>query len=637
MELPEIVKEKLIELDEENNQLRAELKRCQAKLASKDEIANELEEENIQLRNRLKTQPQENSRNPILERTVADLNSQLEEKTRECTHLSKRVEELMASLQSANTEIDELRRSATPIDADESLKVMTHSIDLVRIQEERDDAVFELQRATIRISALEAERNDLEERAEAAATEARDLGRHLKELREQMHIMESELAASRNAVGVAQRGNSMFAEFAEERLKLEADLKTLFAKYETVRKENYMLVNELDEARLLALRRRRTEGTQRCRCQEVSSELVELRGRVRTLDDRLASARNDLITIARKNGSDPQLKAYYRCLKFEMESLRHERNKLRDERDRLVDENACLSARAVNAEKLVEYANDDLETLKLQLAMLKEREQQQDADKVAELINGNGGEGDTKPTVPALFAPKSTPQPVTRSKSLLKQAVSETKLPPRTPFGDRTVESFDNPVKAQSEVRLKRLRFADIDANEQEEDSMRRESISASELRRLARKQARKGGSKLLPIAEPIMRLTAKINTTTTEAQNRLSIKVDNELHNVPTNLTASSGSSSVAKKLPFDSVADSAATAKPSIFSDSTTSFSADCNSSKCLPPTLNEGSEGSFPLLTVQMSFVDRNKCGLDSITQSPMDVSEDVPQEKENAPVA
>ncbi|VDL79353.1 unnamed protein product [Nippostrongylus brasiliensis] len=556
MELPEIVKEKLIELDEENNQLRAELKRCQAKLASKDEIANELEEENIQLRNRLKTQPQENSRNPILERTVADLNSQLEEKTRECTHLSKRVEELMTSLQSANTEIDELRRSATPIDADESLKVMTHSIDLVRIQEERDDAVFELQRATIRISALEAERNDLEERAEAAATEARDLGRHLKELREQMHIMESELAASRNAVGVAQRGNSMFAEFAEERLKLEADLKTLFAKYETVRKENYMLVNELDEARLLALRRRRTEGTQRCRCQEVSSELVELRGRVRTLDDRLAAARNDLITIARKNGSDPQLKAYYRCLKFEMESLRHERNKLRDERDRLVDENACLSARAVNAEKLVEYANDDLETLKLQLAMLKEREQQQDADKVAELINGNGGEGDTKPTVSALFAPKSTPQPVTRSKSLLKQAVSETKLPPRTPFGDRTVESFDNPVKAQSEVRLKRLRFADIDANEQEEDSMRRESISASELRRLARKQARKGGSKLLPIAEPIMRLTAKINTTTTEAQNRLSVKVDNELHNVPTNLTASSSSSSVAKKLPFDSVA---------------------------------------------------------------------------------
>ncbi|KIH69646.1 hypothetical protein ANCDUO_00022 [Ancylostoma duodenale] len=71
--------------------------------------------------------------------------------------------------------------------------------------------------------------------------------------------MEAELAASRSNVNIANRGNSMFAEFAEERVRLEADMKALFSKYEAVRKQNYQLSNELDEARLLALRRTRRE------------------------------------------------------------------------------------------------------------------------------------------------------------------------------------------------------------------------------------------------------------------------------------------------------------------------------------------------------------------------------------------
>ncbi|VDM73846.1 unnamed protein product, partial [Strongylus vulgaris] len=50
MELPDIVKEKLIELDDENNQLKAEVGRLRAALANKDGILNELEEENVQLR-----------------------------------------------------------------------------------------------------------------------------------------------------------------------------------------------------------------------------------------------------------------------------------------------------------------------------------------------------------------------------------------------------------------------------------------------------------------------------------------------------------------------------------------------------------------------------------------------------------
>ncbi|VDM70873.1 unnamed protein product [Strongylus vulgaris] len=170
------------------------------------------------------------------------------------------IEALTASLISAQSEIDELRRARTPLSPEKSLIVEpSNKEELIRLQEEKDDALFALQQANQRISDLESEREDLTERAEAANAEARDMARHSKELREQVHELEAELATSRSNVGVANRGNSMFAEFAEERLKLEADMKSLYAKYEAVRKQNYQLSNELDEARLLALRRTRSE------------------------------------------------------------------------------------------------------------------------------------------------------------------------------------------------------------------------------------------------------------------------------------------------------------------------------------------------------------------------------------------
>ncbi|RCN50706.1 hypothetical protein ANCCAN_03319 [Ancylostoma caninum] len=348
------------------------------------------------------------------------------------------------------------------------------------------------------------------------------MARHLKEHREQLHEMEAELAASRSNVNIANRGNSMFAEFAEERVRLEADMKALFSKYEAVRKQNYQLSNELDEARLLALRRTRREGTGRCRCQELSPELVQLRGRVQTLEDRLSQARNELIDIARvTKGIDPRLKSFYRSLKLEMESLREERDKFREERDKLVDERADLSARLANAEKLVDYANDDVESLKLQLAMMKEREQKKDAARVSELINGNGhAEENHLSTI--LRAVQSTP--TSSSKSAVQtpmivpcvREVQSARIAPNTPVIPNALHcSFDSTLgeseKIPTEVRLKKLRFADTNQND-DDDNQRRESISASELRRIARKQARRARSKVLPIAEPLIKVTTKIS-----------------------------------------------------------------------------------------------------------------------------
>ncbi|VDP37573.1 unnamed protein product [Heligmosomoides polygyrus] len=78
-------------------------------------------------------------------------------------------------------------------------------------------------------------------------------------------------------------------------------------------------------------------------------------------------------------------------------------------------------------------------------------------------------------------------------------------------------------AKPKFEPRLKRLRFADT---EQKVDISRRDSISASELRRLARKQARKGVSKVLPIAEPLLRITAKLTTDTADDELPLTSRV---------------------------------------------------------------------------------------------------------------
>ncbi|KAK6034195.1 hypothetical protein COOONC_28302 [Cooperia oncophora] len=448
MELPAVVREKLIELDDENNQLKQEVQRLNTKLSSRDEILNELEEENIQLRNHMKQDHSDESKISALQQKIVILETTIEEKISDSYRLAAQIEVLTTSLNSANAEISELRRAESrPVCEDSVIQEPSSSADLERLQEEKDDAVFELQKAMHRIAALETERNDYAERAEAASLEARDMARHNKELREQLHELEAELVVSRTNAKVANRGNSMFAEFAEERVRLEADLKLLYCKYNTLRKENCQLANELDEARLLALRRGRGEGSQKCRCQQLSAELVELRGRVQTLDERLASARGDLIDRAIKtNGIDALLRSSFKSLKLEMESLRQERDKLRVERDKIFDENASLAARAANAETLMGYANDDIETLKLQLAMFREREQKKDAERVSNLINGESGEDD-KEICPVILPPKA-PQPLgEQAKTPARQKVpceEPTKL--YTPFA-----SMKTPLGATGE------------------------------------------------------------------------------------------------------------------------------------------------------------------------------------------
>ncbi|VDM55755.1 unnamed protein product [Angiostrongylus costaricensis] len=213
----------------------------------------------------------------------------------------------------------------------------------------------------------------------------------IAELREQLHQIESERMESVINIGISKRGNSMFAEdsnFAEERLKLESDFKLLYSRYLLVSEENCRLYGEFDEARLFASRQSGNEAAGRCRCYYMSTELVELRARLQTMDYRLARAQNDLIDLAKtKCGTDPLLKSYYRSLKLEMESLRQERNKLRDERNKLLDENASLA-------KFMEVAKDDIERLKMQLSMLRENGRKKDATEVSQLVYGtNASDG----------------------------------------------------------------------------------------------------------------------------------------------------------------------------------------------------------------------------------------------------
>uniref|UniRef100_A0A0K0DHC5 Uncharacterized protein n=1 Tax=Angiostrongylus cantonensis TaxID=6313 RepID=A0A0K0DHC5_ANGCA len=340
-----------VEFDDENNQLKAELKRLRDTLLRNNEIMNELEEENVELHGKIEKITLGCPKCAILEQTVLGLRSTLEQYTVDSCRMSEEIATLNASLDSARAEIDELRRARTMISPNEStFNISFDSSTMNRLQEERDIAMFELQSAKYQISALELERNDNAERADAFAVEAQELRKQLKELREQLHQIESERMESVVNIGISKRGNSMFAEdsnFAEERLKLEADFKLLYSRYLLVSKENCRLYGELDEARLLASRQSGSEflkAAGRCRCYYTSTELVELRARIQTMDYRLARAQNELIDLAKTRcGTDPLLKSYYRSLKLEMESLRQERNKLRDERNKLMDENASFA------------------------------------------------------------------------------------------------------------------------------------------------------------------------------------------------------------------------------------------------------------------------------------------------------
>lgn len=76
---------------------------------------------------------------------------------------------------------------------------------------------------------------------------------------------------------------------------------------------------------------------------------------------------------------------------------------------------------------------------------------------------------------------------------------SETKI--RAPSETTQSTCRGHRLEVQLQLVILQFQFADT---EQKVDISRRDSISASELRRLARKQARKGVSKVLPIAEPL-------------------------------------------------------------------------------------------------------------------------------------
>ncbi|KAE9417171.1 hypothetical protein Angca_000974 [Angiostrongylus cantonensis] len=527
-----------VEFDDENNQLKAELKRLRDTLLRNNEIMNELEEENVELHGKIEKITLGCPKCAILEQTVLGLRSTLEQYTVDSCRMSEEIATLNASLDSARAEIDELRRARTMISPNEStFNISFDSSTMNRLQEERDIAMFELQSAKYQISALELERNDNAERADAFAVEAQELRKQLKELREQLHQIESERMESVVNIGISKRGNSMFAEdsnvissifyllFAEERLKLEADFKLLYSRYLLVSKENCRLYGELDEARLLASRQSGSEvgdGAGRCRCYYTSTELVELRARIQTMDYRLARAQNELIDLAKTRcGTDPLLKSYYRSLKLEMESLRQERNKLRDERNKLMDENASFAARTSKAEKFMEVAKDDIERLKMQLSMLREDGRKKDAAEVSQLVYGTNGSSGAKisAAVSALewTAASTEDRKVQKPHGFTDEDKRVTKAEPFTPlFPKEKHDSSINPdtetriEQTRSEVLSKKVKFADADRNN-EQGALRSDSMSASELRRIGRKQARSAQSKSKVFsAEPLMKFVAK-------------------------------------------------------------------------------------------------------------------------------
>ncbi|KAJ1352479.1 hypothetical protein KIN20_008821 [Parelaphostrongylus tenuis] len=245
MDLPDIVKERLIELEEDNNQLKADLKRQRDKCDVTEAMLLELEQEVQRLSDSQKENRFRCAKCPLVEQTIQSLKCELEEKSIDSSRMSREIENLSALLNAAREEIDELRRARTPISADQSFtNTSSDSSKLILLKEERDDAIYELETAKRQISALESEKKDYAEREEALVAEAQELRRHLKEAREQLSQNEAERMASLGNIGIANRGNSMFAEFAEERVKLETDMKSLYSKYLAVRRENCRLSND---------------------------------------------------------------------------------------------------------------------------------------------------------------------------------------------------------------------------------------------------------------------------------------------------------------------------------------------------------------------------------------------------------
>ncbi|EFO24066.2 hypothetical protein LOAG_04421 [Loa loa] len=338
--------QRLSTLGEENLQQCRDISRLQTLLKSRDEYLADAENEVTKLRNEITEINATKSAYLVeLEQKISSLRAEINEKNDMLFEREQEIQELKKTLASKERELEKaLQKPEVPIsqirDSFSDSEQMKLNEKMAELELERNlmlDEISQLQdKVVITSRNLDNERSHVEE----LSTICNGYRHDIEELKNRCNELTSELNEYRSKTKIAKRGNSMFFEFVDERVKLEKDLLKLKCQNDffASQKEAYELeLNELRHELMLALTLRTNEGIAGSDTSMLQLEISRLRTELTAVNAKLLEkckekTQAEMGTIS-NNSAIVDMKEYaFNTLKEEVKMLTLKLNRAEKER-----------------------------------------------------------------------------------------------------------------------------------------------------------------------------------------------------------------------------------------------------------------------------------------------------------------
>ncbi|VDN07120.1 unnamed protein product [Thelazia callipaeda] len=306
--------QRLLTLTEENQQLLQDLTRLQALIKSRDEYLADTESEVAKLRSEIAEINSCKSGYLEMEQKLSLLRAEVDEKTGMLLQRQQEVQDLKKILVSKERELQEVSKKPetivphTPNKFSESEQTkLKEKMVILYIELESEKIVMAEEISILQEKLLFTNRNLENERSrvEELTTICNGYKHDVDELKVLCNELTSKLENS-NKSKMAKKGNSMFFEFVDERVKLEKDLLTLKAQNDFLisqKEANELELNELRHELVLALTSHKDKETLGGDTSTLQSEISRLRTEVMTLNTKLRNRYSENIEESVPNTS----------------------------------------------------------------------------------------------------------------------------------------------------------------------------------------------------------------------------------------------------------------------------------------------------------------------------------------------
>lgn len=248
---------RLSALGEENLQQSRDIARLQALLKTRDEYLADAENEVGKLQKEIAEMNEKKSAYMIeLEQKISSLRAQVTENNGMLSDREQEVEELKKSLLAKERELEEAL--AKPLGEVSMNRTRDSSADsekcklydkVVELEKERNSMLEEISQLQDKVAMINRDLANERSHVEELSAICDGYKVDVKELRQRCNDLTCELNDYRSGSKVAKKGNSMFFEFVDERVKLEKDLLKLKARNDFLVSQKEAYERELDEVR----------------------------------------------------------------------------------------------------------------------------------------------------------------------------------------------------------------------------------------------------------------------------------------------------------------------------------------------------------------------------------------------------